>query len=797
MCLNGSTLTMPPLFLFALLWTVPVALADVSHETIMRLAQVTPTVKHHPSEPWIDHAPTVAQVFKDIQGTDQIDTTARQAAVFEILRNSIQTWTGVLDIRRMSPDAVVKFQEYSRAFGEKPYGLKLNDGACVGDACIRKQFYDKQYRYGTDPKFTREALARYFPPEYVEAQVASQIAVQTPPKPVTRPGESSWDSFNITMATLIIGGPIIFIILLVWWIVTRPKTPEEEFIPPISDTYGTAQWAEHQLNPSSPSAVSSGVMFGKSSRPDLPADAPGAPITSIPEAHTLIVARTGAGKGTSVIVPTLLRYTNSMLVIDPKGENAAITARTRRDQLKQDIHILNPWAVLKDHYTKLGFQTVTFNPLDALDRTDPNAASTARMLAATICPVTDPKTAFWQGSAATILSGVLLWLTDTLGEQKTLARVREIVTLPKPEFQKILARMLACDSFYGAIKEAVGQASDSSAADTYGGIIYQLQQSTAFIDGIIKTSTASSSFSMERLSDGTLTVYLVIPFKLIKTHSTWLRLVLSSAMHAMINSRDRASTKPLHRCMFMIDEFGSIGYLPDIASDLAQMRGYGMDFTLILQGLNQLKEHYGDAKDSILGNCRYKYFCDVIDLETAKYLSESLGKSTVRTVGKSTSTGQSAGGATAGESTSYGETGRLQLTPDEILNLGQEIAILLNPFTSPHYLRPVEYRKLSETFAHLKDTQPQFYWMPPLTYDDNPYWQAPGGGGAKEKVRGQPTPKMTDKEARQILGVKADAKPEEIRAAYTRLMKGVHPDMGGSNYLAVQINAAKAFLLGE
>jgi type IV secretory pathway TraG/TraD family ATPase VirD4 len=203
--------------------------------------------------------------------------------------------------------------------------------------------------------------------------------------------------------------------------------------------------------------------------------------------------------------------------------------------------------------------------------------------------------------------------------------------------------------------------------------------------------------------------------------------VIASAMHAMIASRENPSGKTLRRCMFMIDEFGSIGHIPDVASQLAQMRGYGMDFTLVLQGLNQLKEHYGDAKDSILGNCRYKYFCDVNDLESAKWLSETLGKKTVETLTKSESQGSSKGGQTEGTSTTLGETGRALLTPDEIMLLGRDTAILLNPDTRPHYLHTVDYRKLTQAYQHLSHTHPNLYWQPALTYDQNPHYNASSG----------------------------------------------------------------------
>jgi len=65
-------------------------------------------------------------------------------------------------------------------------------------------------------------------------------------------------------------------------------------------------------------------------------------------------------------------------------------------------------------------------------------------------------------------------------------------------------------------------------------------------------------------------------------------------------------------------------------------------------------------------------------------------------------------------------------------------------------------------------------------------------GAAAERPRPD---RMSAEAARSILGVPAGASPEEIKAAYTRLMRSVHPDKGGTSGLAAQLNAARDRLL--
>jgi len=114
-----------------------------------------------------------------------------------------------------------------------------------------------------------------------------------------------------------------------------------------------------------------------------------------------------------------------------------------------------------------------------------------------------------------------------------------------------------------------------------------------------------------------------------------------------------------------------------------------------------------------------------------------------------------------------------------------------------------EWRFLSAAAAIVAFTAAAFAgvrgaWEPALALVVLGLWFASTARPAS--VRGPATPitgRMSVAEARRVLGVEEGASKAEIQAAYTRLMRAVHPDAGGTAGLAAQLNAARDRLLGK
>lgn len=334
--------------------------------------------------------------------------------------------------------------------------------------------------------------------------------------------------------------------------------------------------------------------------------------------HLLTIAPTGAGKGVSAIIPNLLTYPGSALVIDPKGENAAVTARRRR-AMGQAVYLLDPWEkVAKDG------KGAAINPLDTISADNPNFLEDAALLAdALAVPPGGRADPHWYIQAQDLLQGLILYVGFMeKPENRNLLRVRELLSLDTESFVELLEAMQAVTVAGGAISRAAGRML-SKAEKELSSILSTAQGYTKFLESNRIASTLTrSTFNPLELHRGFATVYVILPAEHLGTYAGWLRLMISHFKGCIAG----ASAQPKRKILFIIDEAATVGNLRAITDSLALMRGYGIQLWPFFQDYSQLKNTYGELADTFFANSAVKQIFGVNDAATAKKISDELGQ---------------------------------------------------------------------------------------------------------------------------------------------------------------------------
>ena len=133
------------------------------------------------------------------------------------------------------------------------------------------------------------------------------------------------------------------------------------------------------------------------------------------EGHCLICARTRMGTGATFIIPNLIMWPGSVFVIDPKGENAMVTARWRAKGsryvagMKRKTYLLDPMKAVRREDDDFEDLRVGFNPLDMLHiDSDEMLDDAARIADALIVNTPQNPDPFWEDSARMLLRSLIL-----------------------------------------------------------------------------------------------------------------------------------------------------------------------------------------------------------------------------------------------------------------------------------------------------------------------------------------------------------------------------------------------------
>lgn len=321
------------------------------------------------------------------------------------------------------------------------------------------------------------------------------------------------------------------------------------------------------------------------------------------DGHLVTFAPTGAGKGVSCIIPNLLNYTGPVIVIDPKGENFAVTAGYRRS-INHRIYLLDPFHAVDERLIEReGVERSRLNPLDLCKLSGASHEHDSQMLATIIGGKesfgSDP---FWDICAKKLLAGLI---AHEMERSKKEAR--------DPSLANVVQILFSEDTVYAIavlineqepsefVKRSLASGFISIAEKTRDGILVTAQSYLAQLTSeSLLASLTQSTIDLSQIQDTEdYTLYLVIPPTKLASHAVLLRIWVAVLMHAVMERR----SLPSRRTLFMLDECAQLGQLDELKKAVTLLRGYGLQVWLFFQDVAQLEQIYGEDHRTIVNNC--------------------------------------------------------------------------------------------------------------------------------------------------------------------------------------------------
>jgi len=382
--------------------------------------------------------------------------------------------------------------------------------------------------------------------------------------------------------------------------------------------------------------------------------------------HIMAFAPTRSGKGVGLVLPTLLAWRHSAIILDIKGENYALTAGWRSK------HANN--ICLKFDPTAPEGQTVKYNALEEIRvGTEYETADLQNVTMMIVDPEGKGLVDYWQKSSFSFLNGLILYAIERHHSGETaypnLSMIYE--TLNGEDIQTLLEKMEKSDN---KIVKIVAREMLNKAEQELSGVVGSAASYlNLYVDPIVSRNTEYSEFKIDQLmnSEKPVSLYLVIKPSDKDRLMPLVRLVLNQILRKLVekiefeDGQTKASYK--HRLLLMLDEFTSLGKLEIFQESLAYMAGYGIKSYIIIQDTTQLYNAY-TKDESIMSNCHIRIAYAPNKVETAELLSKMAGTTTV-TKSFTTTSGNRISVMLGQVSESMQEVSRPLLTPDECMRL--------------------------------------------------------------------------------------------------------------------------------
>ncbi len=399
--------------------------------------------------------------------------------------------------------------------------------------------------------------------------------------------------------------------------------------------------------------------------------------------HTIVFAPTRSGKGISLVIPTLLTWIGSLLVIDVKGELWAMTAGWRKKYAKNKVLKFDP--------TCIDDSSVKFNLLEEIRLNTIHEVKDTQNIAINLIfkgetPPQNPSqgnSAYFKSEASSFLTAVILYALHSASEElqacPSISDLYKYINNPELTIDELLQEMLDCNyniqpDTLDVIRSIARSMKNKAQQELSGVVGSAVEVLNLYIDPIIAKNISKSEFKISDLMnyETPVSLYIIIPpgdkDRLKPLYNVMINQIFRTLTREPLQFKNGQSIKNYkHRLLPMLDEFTAVGKLGVVEEQLAYMAGYGIKAYIIIQDLPQLHSVYG-KDESIISNCHNRIAFTPNKLETADVLSKMSGTTTV--IKKSiTSSGKRTSVLLGNVSETLQEVQRPLITPDEVMRL--------------------------------------------------------------------------------------------------------------------------------
>jgi type IV secretion system protein VirD4 len=410
----------------------------------------------------------------------------------------------------------------------------------------------------------------------------------------------------------------------------------------------------------------------------------------------MLSAPTRSGKGVGVVVPNLLNWPDSVVVLDIKGENFAITAGYRAEH-GQAVFAFSPFDdAARSH---------RWNPLTAVRTSDLHRVGDLLNIGQVFFPNDGSGTsseAFFNDQARNLFLGLGLLLLETPELPRTLGELLRQSSgrgqslkghltgvIEERKTSATVARPALSEECTDALQRLL-----SNSENTLTSIVATLNAPlTIFADAVVDAATSADDFQLQDLRRRRMSVYVRIPPHRLANARPLLNLFFSQLVS--LNTQHLPEQDPglQFQCLLVNDEFTAMGRVGVISSAAAFLAGYNLRLLTVVQAMSQLDAVYGDKEARTFAtNHGLQVLYAPREQRDADEYSAMLGQLTER----ATSHGRSRSFSQHGHSSvsrNESEQRRSLLLPQEFKELGSERLVVMLENCKPILAEKIRYHR--------------------------------------------------------------------------------------------------------